>query len=456
MIRKLIQGLIILATTSPVFATNAIYKDIAFQDPALTTLQQTLLQQLRDEELIGAGETANDMVELVSRDFDVDSLNYAKVLTNSALIDWKLDRPEPALASLRLAIAHTESISPFHSALFEMLIAEAVIEHKTGYLEYAADTYRQAQHISHRIDGVYTQLQIPVIDALTEIHIRTNKPYQADQEQRLKLKVIEQAFGPDDEAIIPTLTKLGAYFAVRGHSFNVNVNSQTRLYRDSLFRDAINMFDRSLAILEDNYGEADLRLVDPLIEMSKVRFLQGSSRTQAEEAMQRAYAIVSNHPSSDAADVANALVKLADTYTLTSDTRNVPTYEAAWALLADTPENEQLRYQLFSIPKRLYPDKTLQPVLARQPVTVPFGEELFVELEYSVNPTGRVSEAKIIDSNVPNEQRKLYRSYISTLKYRPRMAEGSPVKTQGLGLRQTYKVLQSAPSLSETVPPGED
>ena len=63
--------------------------------------------------------------------------------------------------------------------------------------------------------------------------------------------------------------------------------------------------------------------------------------------MQRAYAIVSNHPSSDAADVANALVKLADTYTLTSDTRNVPTYEAAWALLADTPENEQLRYQLF-------------------------------------------------------------------------------------------------------------
>ena len=165
-----------------------------------------------------------------------------------------------------------------------MLIAEAVIEHKTGYLEYAADTYRQAQHISHRIDGVYTQLQIPVIDALTEIHIRTNKPYQADQEQRLKLKVIEQAFGPDDEAIIPTLTKLGAYFAVRGHSFNVNVNSQTRLYRDSLFRDAINMFDRSLAILEDNYGEADLRLVDPLIEMSKVRFLQGSSRTQAEEA----------------------------------------------------------------------------------------------------------------------------------------------------------------------------
>jgi hypothetical protein len=190
--------------------------------------------------------------------------------------------------------------------------------------------------------------------------------------------------------------------------------------------------------------------------MSKVRFLQGSSRTQAEEAMQRAYAIVSNHPSSDAADVANALVKLADTYTLTSDTRNVPTYEAAWALLADTPENEQLRYQLFSIPKRLYPDKTLQPVLARQPVTVPFGEELFVELEYSVNPTGRVSEAKIIDSNVPNEQRKLYRSYISTLKYRPRMAEGSPVKTQGLGLRQTYKVLQSAPSLSETVPPGED
>ena len=45
MIRKLIQGLIILATTSPVFATNAIYKDIAFQDPALTTLQQTLLQQ---------------------------------------------------------------------------------------------------------------------------------------------------------------------------------------------------------------------------------------------------------------------------------------------------------------------------------------------------------------------------------------------------------------------------
>ena len=456
MIRKLIQGLIILATTSPVFATNAIYNDIVFRDPALTTLQQTLLKQLRDEKLVNAGETVNNMVKLVSRDFDVDSLNYAKVLTNSALIDWKLERPEPALTSLRLAIVKTESISPFHPALFEMLVAKAVIEHKTDNLEYAADAYRQAQHISHRIDGVYTQLQIPIIDALTEIHIRKNKPYQADQEQRLKLKVIEQAFGPDDEAIIPTLTKLGAYFAARGHFSDVNTNSQTRLYRDRLFRDAINMLDRSIAILEDNYGEADLRLVGPLIEMSKVRFLQGSSRTQAEEDMQRAYAIVSNHPSSDTADVANALVKLADTYTLTSDTRNVPTYEAAWALLDDTPENEQLRYQLFSIPKRLYPDKTLQPVLSRRPITVPLGEKLFVELEYSVNSTGRVSEAKIIASNVPNEQRKLYRSYVATLKYRPRMAEGSPVKTQGLGMRQTYRVLQSAPGRSETVPPGED
>ncbi|MDG1442934.1 MAG: hypothetical protein P8R02_09665 [Pseudomonadales bacterium] len=455
MIRKLFQGLIILATTSPVLAANAIYNDIVFQDPALATLQRTLIRQLKDEDLISASETANKIVEQVSNNLDVNSLNYAKVLTNSALVDWKLEQPELALASLKLAIAHTESISPFHHALFEMLVAEAAIEHKTGNLEHAADTYRRAQHISHRIDGVYTQLQIPVIDSLTEIHIRLNSPYKADQEQRLKLKVVEQTFGADDEGIIPTLSKLGSYFAVRGHSFSSRADSQTRLYRDGLFRDAIDMFDRSIAILENKYGAADLRLVEPLIELSKVRFLQGSSRTQAELTMERAYAIVSNHPSSDAADIAKALVKLGDTYTLTSDTRNVSTYEAVWALLDNQPENEQLRYQLFSVPKRLYPDKTRQPVLSTQPVTVPDDEELFVELEYVVNPTGRVGTTKIVDSNVPNEQRKLYRSYIGTLKYRPRMADGHPVQTQGLAIRQTYQVLQSVPKNSTPIPSGD-
>ena len=167
--------------------------------------------------------------------------------------------------------------------------------------------------------------------------------------------------------------------------------------------------------------------------------------------MERAAGIVTTNPSSDVSDHAKSLVELADTYVITTDGRALDVYTEAWEMLAD-PEFDDLRYQLFGTPKMLFPDEPIQPVLARHPMNAVVGDELFVDIEYDIRHDGRVRNVKIVEGNVPNEEKKMLKTYVSRLKYRPRIVEGEFFMTEGLSWHQTFRVLEKVPEPTNVSP----
>lgn len=444
-------GVILPATAADSIA-NYFFQEIA--NEPLQDVNRSMIDAFQAERYEEALRLSDQVTQIAEQDQTIDKMSFARALSNAAILQALGGQRGRAILQATKAIEVIEDTDPFHPDLLNILMVKSYTHSAEDMYLEAEDTLRRAQHIAHRQDGVYTRRQLPIIESLAGIKVAQGEYRDADQEQRFNLKVSEQAYGAGSEELMPTLDRLGVYFADRGSSIPLSTIQEDRLYRDRLFREATDMFERSIQIIEDKYGDTDLRLLAPLKGLSRTKYLQGYGRVHAERPMERALDIVRSNPGTDEADHARALVQLADLYTTTSDNRASKLYKEAWVLLANHEASDDLRYELFGRPVRLVPEVPVQPVLFRHPVEVEEGNELFVDIQYDIREDGRVRNAQVIDGNVPNAERKLMRDFVSTMRFRPRMLDGELQTTEGMLLHQTYRVRERTPENSFSVTTG--
>jgi tetratricopeptide (TPR) repeat protein len=425
-----------------------LFKDIAFHNEEYSVKHEEFLNFIDGSNFVQANNVALKLSAQISENTAIDKMSYAMAMTNSAVSHALIGNLTLSILDLDTALHLGEASGRFNLNLINILMVKAHVSQLNGNFKEAENALRRSQHIFHRHDGVYAEGQLPVIKALAEIHLQNGKLLAADREQLFRLKVNEEVFGSNNEEIIPTLESLGLYFANRASAIPNTGETEIAIYRDKLFREAINLFERSLTIIENKYDANDLRLVGPLRGLSKTRFMQGASFAEARKSMERASEIISNNPTTDISDHAISLVALGDTYLITQDSRSLEVYIQAWNLLGETQKNEALRTSIFSQPKLLFPDVLIRPLLLRQPSNTDPEDDLFVSLEYDVRHDGKVRNINVTDGNVPNNQKKLLRDYVSNMKYRPRLVDGEPTTTEGIKLYQKFRVTAQKSALN--------
>lgn len=425
-----------------------LFKDIVLHNEEFSVKHKQILNLIDENNFLQANNLALELSAQILENTTIDKMSYAMVLTNSAVSHALIGNLTLSMLDLDAALDLGAASGRFNLKLTNILMAKAHVSQMNGDFSQAENALRRSQHIFHRHDGVYAGGQLPVIEALTEMHLQNGKSLAADKEQLFRLKVSEEVFGSNSEEITPTLTSLGLYFANSAYAIPNTREVENTIYRDKLFKQAIELFERSLAIIENKYDANDLRLVEPLRGLSKTRFMQGSSFTEARQSMERASNIISNNPNTDISDHAQSLVALGDTYLVTQDARSLEVYAQAWNLLGEAPENESLRTKIFGQPTLLYPDVLIRPLLTRQPSNTRPEDDLYVNLEYDVRYDGKVKNINVIDGNVPNNQKKLLRDYVSNMRYRPRLVDGEPTTTEGIKLYQEFKVAAPKPTLN--------
>ncbi|MFT5561593.1 MAG: hypothetical protein ACI9Z9_001470, partial [Litorivivens sp.] len=253
--------------------TNYFFRTISA--PALAEQNNALMSALDAERYTDALTLGKGLVDIAERDLTIDKMSYARALSNAAILDAVSGDYLNAILQTTKAIELIESSDPFHPDLLNILMVKSYTHKAEAMNVDAEDDLRRAQHIAHRMEGVYTKRQIPIIESIASIKIANGEYRNADQEQRFNLKVSEQAYGLASEELTPTLERLGAYFADRGGSIPLNTVQEERLYRDRLFRESTRMFERSIMIIEDKHGADDLRLLAPLKGLSRTKYLQG-------------------------------------------------------------------------------------------------------------------------------------------------------------------------------------
>lgn len=418
--------------------------------PVLAEDQQLLLDRIN----IHARNTEFDYALTLSQTLldDAELLKttqptvYGQILINHGIMQSASEDYELGLSIIVRGLEFMElRTNPFSRELINGIMAKALTELALQQHVIAEDSFRRAQHITHRQGGVYSEDQLVIINYLTATSLRQGNPLAADQQQLFSLRVAEQVYGFNSLDMLPTLSRLGSYFATRGSTIPVMVSSELRLRRVMLFKNSISMYHRAVTIIEQNYGENDLRLVQPLRGLASARMLQLTSRKYAEQALARSLAIVESNPDSDLSDRAQALVDLGDYYVISSDARSMEIYKQAWELLQASSESQSIAADLFDAPVRLFPRNNPTLYLERIPDSAEPGEELFVDLEFGVTVQGRVHQVEVIEKNVPNEQVRLLRQRARNSRYRPRIVDGEIVATEGMSLHQSFRVISEPP-----------
>ncbi len=446
-------------------ALDYIYTDLQLEAGPSAATYAEFMQHLRNDELEQATAAAERLLEMNLGLTDEDPIVYGKLLANLGMVHTALYKYQEGLDALNPATEFIiENQNPYDESVIPVSIATGLVAIAVGNVEEAEDSFRRAQHVVHRNGGVYSPEQLTILDFLTSVNLTGSDPVAADQQQKFKLRVSEQAYGEKSEELIPILQEIGGYFARRGeetpliptknhesfiHLERVNQEferaSELRYYRDSMFRLALSSYERAIEIIEDNYGVNDLRVIEPLKGLAAARMFQITHKKAASKALERVLSIVENSPDTDVPDRAQALIELADMYVMNGDRRSTETYERAWQLLSDDPAHAVLRAQYFGSPKKLYSKKRDIRYLYRTPDAAlkDPDAQLFVEVSYAVRTDGSVNRIRLLDRNLPNKHVAMVRGQMEQTKYRPRMIDGEVVETEGLVHRQLFKTVES-------------
>ena len=381
----------------------------------------------------------------------------AKLLSNAAVLQAQLffnsedtRHAYLALNQLEQATALVTELDPYHAMLSQIFVVTSLIHELQQDYESALDTLRHAQHLIHRQHGVYAGQQLTIVERIASVSQQQGDLLGADREYMFELEIGERAFGTDSPEQIPMLTRAGNHFALRAASqpsmqslaFREVSPSQYRQMQPMLFRTAFEMYENAIRITALTYGAEDLRMVQPLREMAYARILQGTSKREAEKALEQALAIIVANPGTDTSDHARALVALADIYTITGDTGAAQHYLQAWNLLDIDPMYKDLQTTLFDTNRRLYPLGGPANGLMKQPMSVEPGNELYIDLGYAIRENGRTYKVRIIDSNLPNAYKRNLQSWFQQARFRPRIEAGAIVGTDELLLHQVYTVIR--------------
>ena len=441
------RAIIFLATLLIVPRIANAYEDaLAYlYEPKLEPPEKLILQNLKSHagnaEFTFAEARSQELVDFFDAVEKVNPYTQGQVIVNDGILRIAQGEYLLGLSIVERGMRILETkTNPFDTILIKGLMVKGISQLQLNSFTDAEDTFRRAQHITHRQRGVYNRTQLPIVSFVTATNIRQGKTFSADQQQRFRLKVAELNFGSDSIEILPTLIDIGSYFSTRGGTIPLGAATERPLEREILFKDAVNLYDRALKIIETNYGTNDLRLLSPLRGLAKARLLQMTQRKQAEAALLRSLSVIDSNPSSDLPDTAQAMVDLADLYVVTSNKKASEIYLDAWSELQENEETKQLASSIFGSPTRLHPQNLPFLYLNRQPDDTDSEEELFVLLNYSVSPEGRTREIKVLEKNVPNDRVRQVRQMLRGSRYRPRIFNGTLVETEALEFRQLFLV----------------
>ena len=443
----------------------------AASDPATRLLENrsrfdAFISRGQAEAAIGTGsELLADTILLHGQ----DSLQAATWHHNLGVALYQAERFLEALQSFGRALELAEQRLGRNAPELAVTLRHlARVRFNLGEVALAEDYLWRAQHLLHRAYGVYTDAQLPILDDLIRMTLFRQDMDAAGRQQKLYQLIAEQA-GEDPAA---GHQRLGDWYLSLGR-----------------YDAAMEQHRQAISQLQAD-GRSGLARYASLVSMADILRLQG--RCCAKRLLLDALEAVQNDRQADMADLASALLQLADRFQL------LRKHEMAGKLYAKANRmlaSLQQTGDRFATPRplgltsagdvvtawrraagpvavvqRLHPDgDSFHPVdsgllvpdvkqmgrgrpadLIGGPIPICLGEaaalakgtedleDLYVEMSYSVDLEGYVRDVHLLDTNAPPELASFVSNLLVRFRHRPRLVSGAAVATRNLTLRQTF------------------
>ncbi|MDH3338026.1 MAG: tetratricopeptide repeat protein [Gammaproteobacteria bacterium] len=406
-----------------------------------------LFKQLMDDGVLDEADTvAKRIVELAIRASGPQSNEFAKALTNLAIVQHRTEQYDAAQQNFQTAIEIIEDNEDrLNAQLVNPLKGLGAAQLESGRPDLASATFERAVHVTHVNEGPHNLDQIELLESIAETMLRMGDLDAAKEAQDAIYALQVRRHDVDVLGLIPSLMRRAAW-----------------QHRAGLIYDERATYRRVIRIIEVNVGKDDMRLVKPLIMLGKSFFyidMSGSASYQdthmssGEIYFKRAARIAGDSPESDWQAVTQANLALGDYYIYQGNAqRGQQIYLGVWELLSvdrDEPRLDVRRAQLESIvplKQGILPeyinaedanDDGLQSddPLLRGKITVAF----------EISTRGRVTAVELVEADPPeftDMQRTVMRGLRQRL-YRPRFEDAEVMATPNQTLVHTFFYRQS-------------
>lgn len=394
-------------------AADSPAPEAAAADPAVWSARQALLSE---EAQVGA-----------------DDIALAAPLEALALAQLAAGENAAAAATLQREIGLLEK----WYGLYDMRLAGPLAllgeaQSAAGKHEEAIESLQRAQHVVHRADGVYSLNQLEYVDRMSGNYVAMRNYAEADRHNRFAYFVSEQKFGSQSMELVPAILKLADWYRRAGN-----------------VRDARKLYERAVKVIENSKGKEDPGLIAPLLGLGTTTHKISQYRKQREAALKRMVAIVDAQDDLDTVDRAAAWGHLGDFYILINrGSLAADAYGKGWdALHADgsLPSDQPGLFSepmVLNFPKRIYlMDQT--PATLQQGFDMSLVEyEIDVEFDLTIGENGRVLKVRVVNLEASPSVSRQVRRYIREARFRPRIIDGKPARTEGFRLQENLTIVR--------------
>ncbi len=455
---------------------------VAQTEADLVSLHQSMRTYMDQDKYQSALPLAEQVEDLIRRIRPSKYSEHAASLHNLALVQRQLGQFRASEENFKNSIKTYDKALGNHSqSLINPLQNLAVLYYQFGDYAKSLKTLRHVQHIMHRDDGVYTMDQLPVVEGISRIYVKTNRDQEADQQQKFYYAVNKINYGGKDPRMIPVMAKYGQWLKNSGQ-----------------YRQALEVFQQNLDLITELDMGSELELVAPLREIASTMYLKGNCCPL--EPLNRATDIVVRDLSIDTEDKIQALLELADMNLMKRQERVAKQlYRQVWDLMSSQSLTDSEAHAFFNVPvllgatnrfavdqaytKANQGDPNSLASLARpEHVQVfkyaqsdssrketPRSETLIgaplelcsshvlglapktgsddlagynLSLEFSVDGNGQVFDVSVDGDKVPSTLRQYVKNMLSITRFRPRVVDGEAVTAERVRISEHFPASQ--------------
>jgi len=430
-------------------AEEGIDASVDFSVPEVTeedllTSEFLLFKQLMEDSVLDEADTvAKRVVELAIRLKGPQSNEYAKALTNLAIVQYQSEQYGAAQQNFESAIEIIEDNEDrLNAQLVNPLRGLGASQLESGRPDLATQSFKRAVHVTHVNEGPHNLDQVDLLESIAETHLRMGDLDSAKEAQDTIYALSIRKYELDTMELLPALMRRGAWQHHAGFIYD-----ERTTYR------------RVIRIIEKNAGRNDVQLVEPLIRLGKSFFYIDTSGTPTfhearmstgEIYFRRAARIATENPDANWQILAQATLALGDYYMFDNNPqRGRQVYRTAWNLLSEEDDRLGVRREQLEVIIPLKHRKLPQYINASDGESgVQDDDPLLqgrVTMTYEVSTRGRAEKLTMVEAH-PAEftsmqnyvQREMRRRV-----YRPRFAEAEAVTTPDQKLYHKFFYRQS-------------
>jgi len=355
-----------------------------------------------------ATAAAQQVLRLTRQDFGPEAPEVIDPLIALADAQWRGGQIKPAeqnlLAGMALINRHAGPLAP---DLIEPLTTLGRLQLQAERYDEAVQTFEQALRLNHVNLGFTNFDQLPIMDDLAESYLSLDNVDEATFLQTSKLEIQQRRLGIDNPETAPAYHKLARWYR-----------------RVMMYEESILMYQRADRVIREALGDASPERADGLQGLALV-FEESGNPSMATSTLRKALRLVAAAPEDDPLRRASVLVALGDSLIRNGSYREADAqYIAAWNALPDDEAGAAQRARYFSGPVRLAGNEF--PRYARgarrsPPDRIATGTAL---VGYAVDTRGRVTDARVIESDPPGLMDRNYLSIYRISVFRPHYVDG--------------------------------